>query len=86
MPNIWMCIFWQLLKKEQREKELAGPKFYMLWQSDDTSEEMRRIHHHIPAPKRQLPGHAESYNPPEEFLFNEKEVKLRNQKMVYLLN
>lgn len=64
----------QLLKKEQREKELAGPKYYMLWQSDEVAEEMRRIHNHIPAPKRLLPGHAESYNPPEEFLFNDREV------------
>lgn len=27
----------------------------------------------IPAPKRDLPMHAESYNPPEEYLMDEKE-------------
>lgn len=27
----------------------------------------------IAAPKRDLPLHAESYNPPEEFLLDEKE-------------
>ncbi|XP_054279082.1 ribosome biogenesis protein BOP1 homolog [Macrosteles quadrilineatus] len=70
----------KMLKKEKREKELAGPKFYMLWQSDEVAEEMRRIHSHIPAPKRQLPGHAESYNPPEEYLFNEKELKYFNRE------
>lgn len=46
----------------------------MLWKGDDTAEEMRRIRNHIPAPKRQLPGHSESYNPPAEYLFSEKEV------------
>lgn len=59
-------------RKAEREK---GPQFYMLWKSDDVSEEMRRIQNHIPAPKRPLPGHNESYNPPEEYLFNEREMK-----------
>ncbi|XP_018302660.1 ribosome biogenesis protein BOP1 homolog [Mycetomoellerius zeteki] len=58
----------------EREKD-KGPQFYMLWQSDDQAEEMRRIHKHIPAPKRYLPGHAESYNPPPEYLFDNKELK-----------
>lgn len=43
---------------EQREKEKAakGPKFYMLWESDTDKEKMRRIHDHVSAPKRDLPG------------------------------
>ncbi|XP_046389036.1 ribosome biogenesis protein BOP1 homolog [Ischnura elegans] len=68
--------------KEQEEEELEkrrsqGPKFFMLWgAADDEAEEYtRRIHAHIPAPKRQLPGHAESYNPPPEYLFDERETK-----------
>ncbi len=36
-------------------------------------EEMRRIQDLIPAPKMRLPGHEESYNPPPEYLFTEKE-------------
>jgi len=28
---------------------------------------------HIAAPKRDLPMHAESYNPPEEYLFDDDE-------------
>lgn len=64
----------QQMKKEKEAKERAGPNYYMLWQSDEVAEEMRRIHNHIPAPKRVLPGNAESYNPPEEYIFNEKEV------------
>lgn len=46
----------------------------MLWSADDRAEHMRRIHSHIPAPKRALPGHAESYNPPPEYLLDEREV------------
>jgi len=65
------------LKKEREKNE--GPQFYMLWQSDDQAEEMRRIHKHIPAPKRHLPGHAESYNPPPEYLFDNKELKEWNK-------
>ncbi len=30
---------------------------------------------HVPAPKMALPGHAESYNPPEEYLPDEEEIK-----------
>ena len=29
---------------------------------------------HIPAPKTVLPGHAESYNPPLEYLFSQEEL------------
>lgn len=29
----------------------------------------------IPAPKRELPTHNESFNPPEEYLLDEKEEK-----------
>jgi ribosome biogenesis protein ERB1 len=29
----------------------------------------------ITAPKRDLPSHAESFNPPEEYLFDENEKK-----------
>ena len=51
-------------------------KFYMLWdaKSDTKAETMRRIHDHIPAPKPRLPGTAESYNPPAEYLFDKDEV------------
>ncbi|XP_023305270.2 ribosome biogenesis protein BOP1 homolog [Lucilia cuprina] len=61
------------LEKERKEKR--GPKFYMLWETDTSREEMRRIHDPVSAPKRDLPGHAESYNPPPEYLFDEKEQK-----------
>jgi ribosome biogenesis protein ERB1 len=50
-------------------------KFYMLWETDHGREQMRRIHDHVAPPKRALPGHAESYNPPPEYLFDEKEMQ-----------
>lgn len=59
-------------RKEREDKK--EPKFYMLWGGDNVSEHMRRIHNHIPAPKRWFPDHAESYNPPPEYLFNSREV------------
>ncbi|KAL1114975.1 hypothetical protein AAG570_007798 [Ranatra chinensis] len=67
------------LKKERKNKN-QGPQFYMLWGSDDNAEEMRRIENHIRAPKRPLPDHSESYNPPEEYLFSEKEMKKWNRE------
>ncbi|XP_012261074.2 ribosome biogenesis protein BOP1 homolog [Athalia rosae] len=66
------------MEKEKQEKK-GEQQFYMLWQSDDQAEEMRRIHKHIPAPKRHLPGHAESYNPPPEYLFDKRELKEWNK-------
>ncbi|GFO32937.1 ribosome biogenesis protein bop1 [Plakobranchus ocellatus] len=33
----------------------------------------KRYRMHIPAPKEPLPGHAESFNPPQEYLFDEEE-------------
>lgn len=50
--DLW--IFWF----QQKEKELKkkGPQFYMLWETDTDKEKMRRIHDHVSAPKRDLPG------------------------------
>lgn len=62
------------LEQERLEKK-RGPKFYMLWETDTGKEDMRRIHDHVTAPKRDLPGHAESYNPPPEYLFDDLEMR-----------
>jgi len=62
------------MKPREQKKQSQEPKFYMLWQTDEGVEHMRRIQNHIPAPKRHLPGHAESYNPPPEYLFDKREV------------
>ena len=66
---------WMKPREEmEKKKKSHEPNFYMLWKTDEGVEHMRRIHNHIPAPKRMLPGHAESYNPPAEYLFDNKEV------------
>ena len=49
------------------------PRFYNIWNDADQA----RTDHpmHMPAPKLPLPTHAESYNPPAEYLFSEEERK-----------
>jgi len=49
--------------KEPLDKK---PNYYMLWKDDDKP--MKDHPMHIPAPKLALPGNAESYNPPAEYL------------------
>ncbi|KFB50623.1 hypothetical protein ZHAS_00018947 [Anopheles sinensis] len=68
---------WMKTKAEKKRlmANRKGPKFYMLWETDHGQEEMRRIHDHVVAPKRPLPHHAESYNPPPEYLFNAQEME-----------
>uniref|UniRef100_A0A1I7TCH4 Ribosome biogenesis protein BOP1 homolog n=1 Tax=Caenorhabditis tropicalis TaxID=1561998 RepID=A0A1I7TCH4_9PELO len=56
------------------------PKVYDLWAAEDaldnvTKSQLSRMRVHMPAPKVALPTHAESYNPPEEYLFDDEERK-----------
>jgi ribosome biogenesis protein ERB1 len=56
-----------LKTKDQKPKE---PPAYLLWADDnlaDTSKTATGLSY-IPAAKPKLPGHAESYNPPKEYL------------------
>jgi len=64
------------LKKEKEEKRQEGEKVWDIWE-DETIVPWRPkdAPKHITAPKRDLPIHAESYNPPEEYLFDENEKK-----------
>ncbi|TKY88340.1 hypothetical protein EX895_002692 [Sporisorium graminicola] len=50
------------------------PKFYNIW-ADADENDTRSPWAVMAAPKLTLPGHAESYNPPAEYLFNEQEQK-----------
>lgn len=52
------------------------PRFYDLWAREDPDAVLGRHKMHVPAPKLALPGHAESYNPPPEYLPSEEEVGL----------
>lgn len=56
------------LDKDEKPKE---PQFHLIWDNQE-DEPARRIDH-VPPPKPKLPGHEESYNPPEEYLFDEEE-------------
>ncbi|KAI9271311.1 NUC169 domain-containing protein [Sporodiniella umbellata] len=56
-----------------RKPKDEKPRFYNLWGDDDTPREDHVMH--VAAPKMKLPTHDESYNPPEEYLLDEKETK-----------
>lgn len=58
---------------KQREEEAKPKPLYLLWGEDgsvihDESTTSKRRHPSQPAPKMVLPGHAESYNAPQEYL------------------
>ncbi|XP_052230147.1 ribosome biogenesis protein bop1-B-like [Dreissena polymorpha] len=68
-------------EEQEKEEEEQDDKFYMIWNEDEETEISKRYRQHIPAPKTSLPGHAESYNPPPEYLFTkEEEQKWRDQE------
>jgi ribosome biogenesis protein ERB1 len=52
---------------------------YSMWLNDNEHDEAmvdgRKGPARIHAPKMALPGHAESYNPPDEYLFSPDETK-----------
>ena len=50
------------------------PEFYNIWK-ETAEDKRRRAPPHIAAPKLVLPGHAESYNPPVEYVPTPDEVK-----------
>lgn len=51
----------------------SRPQFYNVW--SDTDQPLADHPMNMPAPKMRPPGHAESYNPPPEYLFDEQERK-----------
>ncbi|KJH51708.1 BOP1NT domain protein [Dictyocaulus viviparus] len=62
----------------KRAKPKEEKKMYDLWAGESslahkTKSELARMRMHMPAPKMPLPTHAESYNPSEEYLFDEDE-------------
>lgn len=59
-----------------REREEAHDRAWDIWEDDSiVTWRPRRMPKPITAPKRDLPTHAESYNPAEEYLFDEQEKK-----------
>ncbi|GAB5362960.1 hypothetical protein AAMO2058_000843200 [Amorphochlora amoebiformis] len=51
--------------------EPSKPKAFNIWEDEETTKPLSK--NHIPAPKTKPPGHAESYNPPPEYLWTEEE-------------
>ncbi|OWK50752.1 Ribosome biogenesis protein BOP1 [Lonchura striata] len=58
---------------QPRKPKENVPTFYDLWAREDPNSVLGRHKMHVPAPKIPLPGHAESYNPPPEFLLSPEE-------------
>ncbi|XP_012328704.2 ribosome biogenesis protein BOP1 [Aotus nancymaae] len=58
---------------QPRRPQDPTPSFYDLWAQEDPNAVLGRHKMHVPAPKLALPGHAESYNPPPEYLLGEEE-------------
>ncbi|KAL4703128.1 hypothetical protein ACJJTC_000187 [Scirpophaga incertulas] len=65
----------------QERKEAKLKKFYDLWGSG-SEESVRGVQRHIPAPRRPPPSHAESYNPPPEYLLDGAELTIRPEELV----
>jgi len=57
-------------RRKQDDKDRPNYQ-YLIW--DETPDEDLKHHKRLPAPKLQLPGNAESYNPPAEYLFTPEE-------------
>ena len=58
------------LKTSDQKQKAEEQQSYLLWADDnlaDTSKTATGLSY-IPAAKPKLPGHAESYNPPKEYL------------------
>lgn len=70
MQKGWMKTMAEL-EEEEREKEKEEDRAWDIWADDSiVSWKPRRMPKAITAPKRDLPVHAESFNPPEEYLFD----------------
>eukprot|EP00163_Fabomonas_tropica_P020799 TRINITY_DN366_c1_g1_i1.p1 TRINITY_DN366_c1_g1~~TRINITY_DN366_c1_g1_i1.p1 ORF type:complete len:785 (+),score=122.94 TRINITY_DN366_c1_g1_i1:314-2668(+) len=78
VPSKWehkkiMKIVRAIRKGWIKEKKEVKPDVYEIWDDANTEPTDQGIMH-IPAPKMALPGHAESYNPPVEYVPTEEEA------------
>ncbi|OQV24480.1 Ribosome biogenesis protein BOP1 [Hypsibius exemplaris] len=69
-------------KPQTDSTEEPEPQFYALWEKEKTEDPQSksaraRERNATKAPKMKLPGHAESYNPPPEYLLTDEEKKKR---------
>ncbi|KAG2446397.1 hypothetical protein HXX76_000982 [Chlamydomonas incerta] len=74
----WIKVAPKKTAEQEEEERGAQPPAYLLWADDGLTDEAAGKAGsgltYIPAPKLQLPGHADSYNPPAEYLPTEEEV------------
>lgn len=70
---------WSTTRAQQAEqrRRRRERRVYDLWgaATDETAAAPRAGPRHLPAPRRPPPGHAESYNPPPEFLLDSREMR-----------
>lgn len=59
---------------EDEEKKEEEPQFFLIWEQNEMEESPFHGGVRLPPPKARLPGHAESYNPPSEYLYDEQEL------------
>lgn len=63
-------------EQEEKDKEEKFENAWDIWQDDSiVTWKPKKMPKPITAPKRDLPMHAESYNPSDEYLFDDKEKK-----------
>lgn len=64
----------RIVLNKKKEKKVTN---YDMWENDGeaNARDNGKGPMHIAAPKMQLPGHAESYRPPPEYLMSEDEKK-----------
>lgn len=63
------------LKPRPPKKTEEEEKLWDIWENEDNNELSKKLPPVIAAVKMKLPTHAESYNPSEEYLFDEEEKK-----------
>ena len=69
-----------LIKRNDDQGEGEDGKPFQLWKGNEEDElALRKGPQHMAAPKVPPPGHAYSYNPPQEYLPNEQEIKEWNE-------
>lgn len=59
-------------------KKVEKPPYYGIWSQTDIASAPHPMH--MPAPKLALPTHAESYNPPAEYLWTKEEKEEFNER------
>lgn len=70
-----MRMGWIKPQSEADREAEESEKLWDIWEDDSIPQRQKHLPRHIPAQKDELPLHSESYNPPQEYLFDEEELK-----------